>query len=61
MEQVQGVLGTYNLELVLVRKLRCNLEDGTQCWSLRDGPSRISKMKRGVKHWEKNSSDVQCL
>lgn len=55
LEQVQSVLGTYNLELVLVRKLRCNLEDGTQCWK------RISKMKWGGKALEKCSSDVQCL
>lgn len=55
LEQVQGVLGTYNLELVLVRKLRCNLEDGTQCWR------RISKMKWGGKALGKCSSDVQCL
>lgn len=61
LEQVQGVLGTYSLELVLVTKLRCNLEDGTQCQSLGDGPSRISKMKQRGKTLGKSSNDVQCL
>lgn len=58
LEQMQGVLETYNLGLFLLRKLRCNLEDGTQCWSLGDGPSRMSKMKRGEKALGKSGTDV---
>lgn len=44
-----GCSGNLKLETVLARKLRHNLEDGMPCWSLGDGPPRMSKMKWGGK------------